>query len=227
METNKKLVLLVEDDKKLLFTNKVMLEGKGFYVKTAETLDKARATLNDITPNIIILDRGMPDGDGLDFLRDFRQRGNRIPVLMLTGYKDETEELEGYNVGCDDYVKKPFSFDVLLLKVNSLLRRAEDLPETIVKGGLLLKLTSQEAFVDGESLRLPPLEYKLLQYFVQNESRLMSAERIYEAVWGQPMLGNANAAKKSISELRKKLMGCGYTITNEKETGYRFERGEP
>ncbi len=222
---SKKRILLVEDDKKLLLMNKLLLEEKGFLVDTVFTLVRAREALRNEMPDAMILDRGMPDGDGLAFLTDLRKT-SRLPVLMLTGYKADADMIRGYDSGCDDYVTKPFSFEVLLRKLNTLLRRAEEVPDTIIKGGLTLKPISRDAFVNGADIELRPKEYSLLQYFVQNENRLISAEQIYEAVWGRPMAGDTGAVRTATSRLRSKLTGCGYTVTND--TGsYRFERGEP
>ncbi len=222
---DKKRILLVEDDKKLLAVNKMLLETRGFAVETALTLAETWEALSKRTPTAIILDRGMPDGDGLDFLGEFRKT-SRIPVLMLTGYKEDEDMVQGYDSGCDDYLTKPFSFAVLLRKLQSLLRRAEEVPDAIVKGGLSLKLTPREASVNGVDLKLRPKEYALLQYLVQNEGRVMSGEDVYQAVWGQPMSGDSTSFRVTVSRLRNKLVGCGYTISNERENGYCFERGD-
>ncbi len=223
---NRKLILLVEDNRKLLDTSKLWLEGEGYAVTTAQTLAAAEMSIRRQAPSAIILDRGMPDGDGLIFLSELRKT-SRIPVLMLTGYKEDEDMVRGYDSGCDDYVTKPFSFAVLLRKLQSLLRRAEEVPETLTRGGLTLKLMSREAYVNGKDMELRPKEYALLQYLVQNEGRMMSGEDIYEAVWGQPMAGGANSIRVTASRVRKKLEGSGYTVINEQENGYCFERGEP
>jgi DNA-binding response OmpR family regulator len=221
---NKKRILLVEDNATLQAMNKSMLEKQGFSVSIALTLSQAWELLDKFKPDAIILDRGMPDGDGADFLAKLR-KDSRIPVVMLTGYKQRTEVQAGYDSGCDDYITKPFDFDMMVCKLNVLLKRAEEVPETLIRGGLTLKLTSQEAFMDGVNLRLPPNEYKLLQFFMQNEGRELSGEYLYESVWGQPMLGNATALRVAISHLRKKLIDSGYVITTARGTGYCFEPG--
>jgi len=230
---NGKTLLLVEDSKKVQNYNKQMLEDEGFAISTAMTLSQAwkylagHGSAGGSRPNAIILDIGMPDGNGLDFLRELRERGNRIPVLLLTGYGEEKDVLLGFQSGCDDYLPKPYTFKILLMRIWRLLERTEQVPEILTKGTLTLKPISSEAYVNGVSMGLSPKEYDLLQYFVQNESRVMTAEQVYEAVWGKPMGGDANAVKKTVSQLRKKLTGCGYTITNEYGNGYCFQRGEP
>jgi DNA-binding response OmpR family regulator len=220
---SEKLILLVEDNEKLQAMNKVMLEKRGFAVKTTYTLSEAKAFLSQIKPDAIVLDRGMPDGDGADFLVNLRKT-SRIPVLMLTGYNQRDEVKAGYNSGCDDYITKPFDFDILVMKLNTLIKRAEEVPESITQGELTLKLISQEAFTRDINLNLPPNEYKLLQFFVQNKGKEISAEKLYEAVWGQPLIGNTTALRVAVSHLRKKLEGCGYNVSKARGMGYCFER---
>jgi DNA-binding response OmpR family regulator len=223
---SKKRILLVEDNAKLQAMNKSMLEKQGFSVNIALTLSQAWELLDSFKPDAIILDRGMPDGDGADFLAKLREN-SRIPVVMLTGYKQRTEVQVGYDSGCDDYITKPFDFDLLVLRLNILLKRAEEVPETLTRGGLTLKLTSQEAFMNGVNLRLPPNEYKLLQFFIQNERRELSGDYLYESVWGQPMIGAPTALRVAVSHLRKKLADSGYFIITTRGSGYSFESYEP
>ena len=223
---NRKTILLVEDDKKVQSFNKRLLAGEGFAVQTAITLADAGAFLARQTLDIIVLDIGMPDGNGLDFLKELR-RTSTIPVLMLTGYGESSDVLKGFDSGCDDYLKKPYKFTELLVRIKRLLYRVEQVPETVSRGSLTLRLASREAFVGGDNLDLTPKDYALLQFFVQNEGRIMQMAYIYETVWGQPMAGDSRALGNAISRLRRKLTGCGYTITADYGNGYVFERGEP
>lgn len=221
-----KLILLVEDSKKVQNYNRRMLEDEGFAVETIFTLGGTRAFLALQKPEIIVLDIGMPDGNGLDFLREFRET-SKIPVLMLTGYGADKDIVLGFNAGCDDYLTKPYTFNVLLARLNCLLKSAEQVPEAITRGLLTLKLTPRGAYVNGVDLLLTPKDFSLLQFFIQNDNQVMNAEYIYINVWGQPMAGDSRALGKGIQRLRKKLAGCGYTITANYGSGYIFEQGEP
>lgn len=227
---NGKTILLIEDDKKVQGFNKRLLAGEGFVIITAMTLSKAREHLAGHGPaggsrlDAIILDIGMPDGNGLDFLRELREQGNRIPVLLLTGYGEEKDVLLGFQSGCDDYLPKPYTFKVLLARLERLLYRAELLPETVTRGALTLNILAKEAFLNGEDLMLTPKDFTLLQYFVQNEEQTIDKDVVYEKVWGRPMAGDSQALGSAVSRLRKKLNGCGYTISAEYGNGYRFER---
>jgi len=125
-----------------------------------------------------VLDRGLPDGDGLDWLVELRERGDKTPVLLLTGFgKDDDVEL-GFDTGCDDYLPKPYTFGVLHKRVLKLLRSAEQVPETITKGSLTLNITSMSAYADGNDLLLTHKEFAILLLLIQNEGKTVSAEHI-------------------------------------------------
>jgi DNA-binding response OmpR family regulator len=234
----RKAILLVEDSKRVLSYNRSMLQDEGFEVLTAATLAEAREIIGRKIPDAVILDIGMPDGSGLDLLRELRAGRladcepcivnhalQRLPVLLLTGYGKSSDVVLGFKTGCDDYLPKPYTFEVLLARLTHLLKSAEQMPEVITRGTLTLKPVSREAFVNGEDLRLTPKDYSLLHFFVQNENTLLLTDFLYESVWGQPMSGDSKALGVAVSRLRKKLAGCGYTISTEYKNGYRFERG--
>jgi DNA-binding response OmpR family regulator len=223
---NGKLILLVEDNKKVQAFNKPLFMKRGFSVETAVTLAEAREAMQRQTPDAIILDIGMPDGSGLDFLGELRRTSN-IPVLLLTGYGEDKDIVAGFQTGCDDYLAKPYTFEVLHVRLLRLLQAAEQMPETVSRGSLILRLASREAYVNGVDLLLTPKDFALLQFLVQNENRLMSAKQLYETVWGRPMADDSQALGKAVSRLRQKLKGCGYTVIAEYGTGYCFGRGEP
>ena len=222
---NGKAILLAEDDKKVQSFNKRLLAGEGFAVQTAMTLADARGILEQQAIDAMILDIGMPDGNGLDFLRELRQT-SRIPVLMLTGYGETSDVIKGFESGCDDYLRKPYTFEELLARLKRLLYRAEQLPETVTRGALTLNILAKEAFLNGADLMLTPKDFALLQYFVQNEGRTLDRDVVYEKVWGRPMAGDSQALGSAVSRLRKKLTGCGYTISGGYGNSYCFERGE-
>jgi DNA-binding response OmpR family regulator len=217
-----KRVLLVEDEQKVQEFNKNLLEEQGFLVDTAMSLAETRSLLTN-KPDIIVLDRRLPDGEGLEFLKEFRKT-SKIPVLILTGYGEDKDQELGFDMGCDDYLPKPYTFGVLHKRINKLLESAERLPETLERGRLALKVMQGEATVNGVNLMLTPKDYILLQFFVQNENRIMNAEYIYETIWGQPMIKDPQAFYTAISRLRKKLRNSGFTITSEYGNGYRFEK---
>ena len=222
---NGKTILLVEDNPKVQAFNRDLLEEAGYAVRMALTLAEAREILAREEPDAMILDIGMPDGNGLDFLRELR-RTSGIPVLMLTGYDDNADVVEGFESGCDDYLPKPYTFEVLHARLKRLLYRVEQLPETVTRGPLTLNILAKEAFLGGEDLMLTPKDFTLLQFFVQNEGHALGNEVIYEKVWGRPMGEDTGAIRKALSRLRKKIEGSGYTISAVYGNGYRFEKEE-
>jgi DNA-binding response OmpR family regulator len=217
-----KVILLIEDDAKLLNSNRLLLESEGYIVLAAPTLATARKYLKKVAPDTIVLDILLPDGNGLDFLVELRAT-SAIPVLLLTSLGTESDVIRGLEKGGDDYISKPIIEGVFLTRIKTMLRRAANVPETLSMGALKLNLLSGQAFVDGRDMMLTQKEFNLLSLFAQNENRIMAAEQLYEKVWGQSMADNAKAIKYQVYRLRKKLEGSGYTIAAEYGDGYRFE----
>ena len=218
-----KTILLVEDDVMLLNSNSLLLERAGYDVLAAETLATAREHLKKITPNLIVLDIVLPDGNGLDFLRELRADSG-IPVLLLTALNTNADMIKGLEAGGDDYLPKPFAVDIFLTRVKAMLRRAAQIPETLNAGALSLSVPSGQAFFNGEDMLLTQKEFALLLLFAQHENRVLEAEYLYEKIWGHPMNDDAGAVRYHISRLRKKLTDSGYTIASEYGGGYQFEK---
>jgi len=220
---NNKLILLIEDSEDVQELNKSMLEDEGFTVKTAMTLAEARTFVKQRIPDAIILDIGMPDGNGLVFLHEFRKY-SKIPVLLLTGYGEDTDIIKGYDNGCNDYLPKPYTFGVLLARLKSLLKSAEQIPERIKRGALSLDVQCGQAFANDKDLLLTQKEFFLLLLFVQHEGVIMNTDHLYKKVWGQPMNKDNQAVKKAVHRLRSNLEDSGYTITVVRGKGYVFEK---
>ncbi|GHS92660.1 DNA-binding response regulator [Synergistales bacterium] len=219
-----KTLLCVEDEFDLLQNNRVFFEGRGYVVLTAENLAQARKHLAAQAPDAIILDIMLPDGLGLDLLKELREAGDDTPVLLLTAWGRPRNIADGLRAGANDYMPKPFDYDVLLARVETMLRGAERIPEAITKGALKLDVTASEAFVNGTDMLLTPKQFSLLLYFVQRENQTMTAEDLYKKIWGQPLNNDSNALRNAAHQLRKKLAGSGYTVAAEYGVGYRFER---
>lgn len=221
---SKKTILCVEDNTAVQEFNKSLLEAKGFAVEPAMTLAEAKKAIGQKMPDLIILDINMPDGNGLNFLRELR-KNSQVPVLMLTGDGTDNDLVKGFASGCDDYVPKPYTFLVLCARIEGLLRRASSVPETIVKGRLSLDVTADAAALDGIDLMLTQKEFALLLIFAQNEGRVYDASYLYEKVWKAPFINDYSALKSAVSRLRKKLLASGYMISSERGEGYVLERG--
>lgn len=219
-------ILLVEDNKDIQLVNKKILEKQRIYnVRLAMDLAEARERIMENVPDIIVLDIMLPDGSGLDFLKEIRDgQAKNVPVLLLTALGTSEDVVAGLKSGGDDYLAKPYDYNVLLARIEALLSRAERVPETITKGAMIIKVPSNEVFINGEKLRLSQIEFCLLLKFVQNEELMMSSDYLYEQVWGQQMVGDNVALKNAVYKLRGKLVNSGYTIVSERGGGYCFER---
>jgi len=217
-------ILMVEDEPTVQINNKKILERRGFVTRQALTLAEARQHMAKALPRAIILDINMPDGSGLDFLRGLRRYSN-VPVLLLTAMGTPSDIIAGLEAGGDDYLPKPYDLSVFLMRLTALLRRASIIPETLEVGPIRIDLASNKAFAKGNDLLLQQKELSLLQQFMQHPGELLTAEFLYEKVWGQKILGGSdNALKVAISKLRTKLANSGYTIATSWGEGYSFEQ---
>jgi DNA-binding response OmpR family regulator len=220
-----RLILLVEDNEQIMNGNRRLLERQGYEVTAALTLAAARSHIGGRRPDAIILDIMLSDGSGLDFMRELREgESSGIPILLLTGLTTKEDVVRGLAAGGDDYLTKPYDFPELLARIQALLRRAARVPETVVKGRLALDVTAGAATCDGANLLLTQKEFAMLLIFIQNESRCMDAEYLYEKVWKSPMAGDSQALKKTIARLRAKIGGSGWRIEWSRGEGYSFER---
>jgi len=203
--------------------NKPLLEAKGFTVKMAMNLYEARAEVSREMPSLIILDIHLPDGNGLDFLRELRQT-SMIPVIALTNDKEERDIVKGLASGCDDYIPKPYTFPILLARIEALLRRVAHIPHTIEKGKFVFDMNGNSVSFNGEELAIRKREFDVLYFFAQHENKILSAEQIYEQVWKQKMIGDNKALKNAIYDLRESIKGTGYIIASAYGKGYVFQR---
>jgi len=216
-------LLLVEDDPMVQVNNRKILERRGYRVKQAFTLAEARAFIASEPPHAVILDIQLPDGSGLDLLREIRETST-VPVLMLTAMSTPEDEIRGLEAGGDKYLAKPYELKVFLTNLEALLRRASIVPEVVMFGPLKLELASNTAFCNGRNMLLSQKEFALLQRFIQQPGEIVCVEHLYEKVWGQAMNNDPGAIKTQISKLRKKLEGSGYTISSHRREGYCFEQ---
>lgn len=216
-------LLLIEDNPRIQLANKDMLELLGYEVSLAMNLAEARACFLEKTPDVVVLDIMLPDGSGLDFLRELHQNSN-VPVLMLTALGTSEDTVRGLCLGADDYLAKPYAYPVLAARVEALLRRAEQISEKLNRDRISLDVAAGVATLDGTDLLLTQKEFALLLIFAQNEERFISSEYLYEKAWKQPMLANSQALKKTVFNLRKKIANSGWCIEWSRGEGYSFEK---
>ena len=221
--SDKTNILLVEDNEAIQQINKEMLEEEGGYsVRLAMNLADARESISKSVPCLIVLDIMLPDGSGLDFLKELRQAGQKtsdVPVLLLTALSESSDEVKGIREGGDDYVAKPYDCEVLLVRIEKLLNQklkadervkfvieqTKSAADTAEYGMLTVNNITQRAKLGGEDANLTPKEFSVLSYFLKNMDKKMTPEEIYEGVWGQDANNSAGAIKVHISGIRKKL----------------------
>ena len=238
MNNDKPLVLMIEDNPDVLRLNKKWLTEAGFDVSSAETIDAARKILKYESPDIIILDILLPDGNGLKFLPELKTICG-APVLFCSSRSEDKDIVHGLEAGGDDYIPKPYNVEVLVARVKIIWRKEQEnrkkireAPITnaagfiIIKEALKLDLLAGRAYgKNGEDLQLSQREFALLLIFTQNENRFVNGEYLYEEVWKTPMANDNNALKSTIKRLRAKINESGYQITWSRGQGYGFEKG--
>ncbi|MCL2216792.1 MAG: response regulator transcription factor [Defluviitaleaceae bacterium] len=221
-------ILLVEDEADIQFANKIFLERRGGYnVRLAMSLAEARQSIAELLPDLIVLDIMLPDGNGLDFLKELRQGMNiNMLVLLLTALSETSDELKGLAAGGDDYITKPYDNRLLLARIERMLHRAAQIPDILAIGTVKMDMPSKRSYVNDKDMNLTSKEFSLLEQFVQHPETVMSAEHLYVKVWGQEMIGDYATLKKTISKLRTKLseLDAEYTIIAQKGRGYYLEK---
>lgn len=197
-------ILLVEDSPEVMRNNTTVLRSRGASVVSAATIAESRRIISEKLPDMAVIDIMLPDGSGLDLLRELRTISN-IPVLLLTAKGESQDIVTGLSLGADDYLAKPYYLNVFTARIDALLRRARTVNESIVIGLLRFDLISNQAFFDGKDLLLTQKEFSLLLLLVQNNGKKLSAEYLFEKAWKQPLLGDTSALKIQMSNLKKKL----------------------
>lgn len=198
-------ILLVEDDPQVGELVKRFLEKEGLGV---DWVRSGREALDRVwegsKPDLVVLDRGLPDKEGLEVLKELRGLDPLLPVLLLTGRADEDSRVEGLLEGADDYLGKPFSLKELLARIKALLRRAGKEGRRRF-GPLEVDLEGRKAYLEGEPLKLSPTEMNLLLVFAQAPGRVFTREELLERVWGPEFEGTERVVDAYIRLLRKKL----------------------
>lgn len=224
-QRKKRTVLLVEDNEHVRALNRSVLERADYIVLEAQSLAEVRSLLTGHPAiDLTVLDIMLPDGNGLDFVPVLQQQ-THSPVLLLTSKREYADIVAGLTGGADDYMTKPYRIEELLARIAALMQKRSMpyLREGLACGFLQLDTAAHRAFLHGEDLLLQPREYAVLLYLVRHEGQRISARRLYQAVWKLPADGDAGAVKTTVSRLRKKLTGSGYTITSGWGAGYCFE----
>lgn len=217
------LIYVVEDDDNIREIETIALKNSNYLVKAfARATDFYRA-LNDILPDLVLLDVMLPDENGCDIVRQLRSQSatKRLPVIMVTAKTSEMDMVKGLDDGADDYIKKPFSVLELLSRVKALLRRStEETARQLRVGDIQLDNARRIVLAQGKGVELTYKEYELLRYLMINAEMVLSRESIMRFVWGTDFEGETRTVDMHIKTLRQKLGPCGRQIGTVRNVGY-------
>jgi DNA-binding response OmpR family regulator len=220
-------ILVAEDENSILKLVIRYLENEGFTVFSASNGEEALDIWLDTPVDLAVLDVMMPKLDGWEVLTEIRKESD-IPVIMLTARREETDRLQGFELGTDDYITKPFSPRELVMRVKALLKRTGKLSQSTVieLPGLTVNTQTQSAQTAEGDAKLSAREYELLIYLIDNKGIVLSRDRILERIWGYDYEGDARVLDTTIKRLRSKLGSCGSFIKTQRGNGYMFEVDE-
>lgn len=218
-------VLIVEDERKVGQFVERALSEQAYGTRLVGTCAAARDALADSPYDAIVLDLGLPDGDGLDLLREWRASGFNEPVLILSARDSVADRIRGLNIGADDYLPKPFSVDEVVARVRSLLRRHAGVKTTVLEhAGIKLDLLARTATASGVPIELTAREFSLLELFMQNAGRVLTRTMIAEKIWDAHYDMETNLIDVYVRRLRQKCERPGGepVIRTVRGTGYQM-----
>jgi len=223
--------LLVEDEPQIRRFVRAALEEEGWHVHESASMQRGLIDAGTRRPDLVILDLGLPDGDGIDFIADLRQWSN-VPVIVLSARVNEADKIKALDAGADDYLSKPFGTGELLARVRATLRRQRqpqaDKAGQVKFGEVLVDVQNRRVTKRGEHIHLTPTEYRLLSVLVSNAGRVMTAPQLLRAVWGPAQSDNSHYLRIYMGHLRHKLEDDPaqpqYLLT-ETAVGYRLQLG--
>lgn len=218
-------ILVVDDEILIRKVIREYLESENYKVLEAENGLDALRVLSSNKVNLIILDIMMPKMDGFACLEEIRKTKD-IPVIMLSAMKEETDKLNSFNLGVDDYVTKPFSPKELIARVKAHLKRTVKNEEVYTYKDLIVDYRGRKVTINGKSVSLTPKEYELLTYFIKNKGIALSREQLLNSVWDYDYYGDDRTVDTHIKMLRKNLGVYRDLIKTVREVGYKYETEE-
>ena len=225
MTTPKPLILVIEDEEDMLLGLQHNLEYEGYEVMSATGGREALQKVERLTPDLVLLDVMLPELNGFEVLRELQATHPRLPVILLTSKSLEADRLQGFRLGADDYVTKPFSVQELLARVQAVLRRAQPASESapaLVIGDLTIDLARREVRRDGSPLDLALKEYEMLRLFVRSPGEIVTRDRLLHEVWGYgaEQVPATRTVDNHVAKLRQKI--GAERIETVQKVGYRF-----
>ena len=208
MSKAKTKILIVEDDEAIMLGLEENLKSAGYDTITAVDGPQALTLGSESDPDLILLDIMLPGMSGYEVCRELRDVGKQMPIIMLTARQDQFDKLHGFEMGADDYVTKPFSIDELLARIRAVLRRGrvhEDGPSEYEFDGFTLDMEARTLKKSGKDIRLTRTEFDLLAYFVANDGKALSRDKVMNDVWGVEYYGTQRSLDSFVASLRNKI----------------------
>ncbi|MGD9585236.1 MAG: two-component system response regulator KdpE [Brachymonas sp.] len=221
-------ILIVEDEAEIRRFVRLALQGEGHEVFEATGLTRGLIEAGTRRPDLVVLDLGLPDGDGCDLIRDLRT-WSAVPVMVLSARRDEADKIDALDAGADDYLVKPFGAGELLARVRAQLRRHRDQTPAgepaISFGDVRVDLVARIVSRAGDDLHLTPIEYRLLTHLASNPGRVLTHKQLLQAVWGPGHAEDTHYVRVHMANLRKKIEqdpSRPQHLVTEAGVGYRF-----
>ena len=218
-------ILVVDDESRMRKLVKDFLTRAGYQVLEAgDGMEAMDLFYEDKDIALIILDVMMPKMDGWQVCREVREH-SKVPIIMLTARSEERDELQGFELGVDEYISKPFSPKILVARVGAILRRINgtDMSDILDAGGIKIDKAAHSVMIDDKPIDLSYKEFELLTYFVENQGIALSREKILNNVWNYDYFGDARTIDTHVNKLRSKLGDKGEYIKTIWGMGYKFE----
>lgn len=229
MSPTQNTALIVEDEPQIRRFVRMALEAEGWQVFESETRKRGAIDAGTRTPDLIVLDLGLPDGDGVELIREVRS-WSPVPIIVLSARADESDKIGALDAGADDYLTKPFGVGELLARVRATLRRQQkgvgDASGVVAFGAVCVDLKRRAVTRGGAAVRLTPTEYKLLAVLVTNLGRVVTAPQLLREVWGPSNADNGHYVRIYMGHLRQKLEDDPAQprhLLTETAVGYRLQ----
>ena len=220
-------ILIVEDEKRIADSLKRNFLSEGHHAIIAFDGEDALKKIDSIEFDAILLDWRLPKISGIEVCRRIREAGNQVPIILLTAMSDINNKIEAFNLGADDYVTKPFSFEEVLARINAVIRRFKSSKNELTFGDFSLNLLTRILMKGVEEIKLTDKEFELLRFFLMHKGEILSKEKLSENVWKLPFSPTSNLVEVTVKNLRKKmesdsgenyiktLYGEGYIFLND------------
>jgi two-component system, OmpR family, KDP operon response regulator KdpE len=201
------LILFIEDEPQMRRFLRTALEGAGYRLLEAATARDGLAHAGARNPDVVLLDLGLPDGDGIELARKIRE-SSAVPIIVISARGQESDKVHALDQGADDYLTKPFGVGELMARIRVALRHSVEAgpaPPEFAAGDLRVDLARRQVFVRGQEVHLTPLEYKLLACLVRNAGRVVTHRQLLKEVWGANYIGQNHYLRVYLTQLRHKL----------------------